>query len=157
MDLWVRLQNVCTAVNAGASRITDFGYTDDPPEEAMSIVCSAVPITICSIVEEEYGCTYTQWLSTVDDSWLASENNAHVAKTLTVKRVLESIWGIRIAFTHANRQISKITNPKSKHYAVDAPTHIKGVEIRGDVIYLSTAAFHTMERAVLLARSLSPP
>jgi hypothetical protein len=75
--------------------------------------------------------------------------------TSPLKRRLEALWGIRIAFTHSVGDTKRITSAKNRQFAVDSPMHIPGVKIVREVLDLSALNLHYVSRSFDLLRAIS--
>jgi hypothetical protein len=82
-----------------------------------------------------------------DDDHPAWEQTNSEGFHSSLKNRMQGIWGIRIAFTHSDGDVSKIGNLKSKAWAQSAHSHVKGVAMSGNMIDMSGADLHYIHRS----------
>ncbi len=74
----------------------------------------------------------------------------------TLKQRTEALWGIRVAFTHADGEIDLINDARNKEFAENSPKHIPGVRIFKGKLDLSGCNLHTPIRTVVQIRDVLP-
>ena len=79
-----------------------------------------------------------------DPNWEQTNSEGFHA---SLKNRMQGLWGIRIAFTHSDGDVSNILNLNSKTWAQSAHLHVKGVTMRGSVIDMSGADLHYIHRS----------
>jgi len=72
----------------------------------------------------------------------------------TLRQRAESLWGIRVAYTHGDGDISLITNQTNKKYATDAPSYLQGVLLKNNKLILNGGVYHEAIRTIVQIRDL---
>jgi hypothetical protein len=148
-DFEIRANNIKTAIEDSRSRVTHFGYDDDAPTESVSRVV-AMFITYLTTCEEARH---------IDNNIDASFSRDVLAKlpeqddpswgvyiqpipTSSLKKRVESLWGVRVAFTHGDGNLSRIKNARNKRFAEDAPLHLPGVSVVNGEMTINESVYH---------------
>ena len=157
-DFELRANNIITAIEAANSRIENFGYSDDPPAESVSRIYGMFVTWLTACEESRLGGSYSQSViaalpSNDDPLW---PTFIQPQPTSTLQQRASALWGIRIAFTHGDGDVSLITNAANKAYATNAPSHFPGVTIAGSRLSLTPAIAHSAIRTIVQVRSILP-
>ncbi len=151
-DLW-------TGIQVADRRVQDFGYNVNPSETMSQTI--GMFITWLTATEEVrqnslgnsgyFTQTVIEVLPETDDpNW-----NSYIDEPKgTLKQRAESLWGIRIAFTHGNGDIELIISPRNKEYARNAENFLPGVELRGNTLKLNSSISNHAIRTIVQIREL---
>ena len=160
-DFEIRANNIETAIQSARQRVEDFGYSCDSPEETVSRVVGMF-ITWLTASEEarqqdiNNNATFTknviQALPVNDDSsW---ETYIMPQPTSTLRERAESLWGIRVAYTHGDGNIDLIKNTKNKQYALNSQNILEGVLVENNRLILSEGVYHEAIRTMVQIRDV---
>jgi hypothetical protein len=146
--------NLSSAIGHADHRTASYGYPDDG---RTSSVLRAAFVTWLVACEEARAQVRTndpkasfvkyvvEALPNSDDLNWEQTNSEGFPSSL--KNRMQGLWGIRIAFTHSDGDVSKIVNLKNKAWAQSAHLHVKGVSMSGNVIDMSGADLHYIHRS----------
>ena len=161
----IRANNILTVIQGARLRIENFGYKHDHAHEAVSAINGAF-ITWLVACEEARAQVRTSnpeatFLRDVikcvpdndDPSWPVF---IEPKPTSSLRRRLEALWGIRVAYTHSDGSVGGITNSNSRSFAEHAPNHIEGVSLVADRLDISNCSLHVAIRSIVQVRSLLP-
>ena len=157
-DFELRANNIITVIEAAANRIEDFGYSEDPPAESVSRLYGMFVTWLTACEESRLGGPYGQSVIAAlpdkdDPRW---PTFIEPQPTSTLKQRASALWGIRIAFTHGDGDISLVTNVTNKAYAANSPSHFSGVTIVGNRLALTPQIAHRAIRTIVQVRSILP-
>ena len=152
----IRANNIVTAIQAAGQRVDDFGYQDDPTIETVSRTVGMFLTWLTACEEARLGSPFHEKvidrLPEVDHpSW---EIYILPKPQSSLKNRIKSIWGARIAFTHADGEIDLIMNSRNKGYALEAEKYLPGVKIENRKMYLNNSVFHTAIRSMVHVRDI---
>ena len=154
-DLW-------TGISVVEHRVKDFGYSETPEDSkaAMSNVIGMF-ITWITATEEvrqnsignkgSFSKTVISVLPNLDDKTWKSYLDSPKG---TLKERAESLWGIRIAFTHGNGDIDRIKNKTNKEYARNAANFLQGVVLDGNMLKLNSSISNHAIRTIFQSSKL---
>lgn len=152
----IRANNIVIALETAGQRVDDFGYQDDPTIETVSRTVGMFLTWLTACEEARLGGPFSEKvikrLPEVDDqSW-----GTYILPKpeSSLKNRIKSIWGARIAFTHADGEIDLITNFTNKGYALEAEEYLPGVKIENGKMYLNENVFHTAIRSIVHVRDI---
>jgi len=160
-DFEIRANNIVTGISGVRSRIEDFGYTDDDAKESVSRVVAMfiAYLTTCeearhisNNINASFSNDVLAKLPVQDDpTW-----DAYIDPALTssLRERVESLWGVRVAFTHGDGDLSLIKNARNKKFAQDAPLHLDGVTIADGKMSLNESVFHIATRTMVQVADL---
>ena len=162
-DFEIRANNITTGISGVRSRIEDFGYSEDDAAESVSRVV-AMFITYLTTCEEarHIGNNINATFSSDVLARLPEQDNPTwgtyivPAPTSTLKERVESLWGVRVAFTHGDGDLSLIKNQRNKLFAEDAPSHLRGVTVTNGVMSINEGVFHVAIRTMVQVRDVLP-
>jgi hypothetical protein len=160
----VRANNMMTAIQGVHGRVEEYGYTGDSAEECQSRVIGMFVtwLTACEEVRQPSNNGSPSFLRDVitklpitdDPTWPAY---IEPAPHSTLRQRAESLWGIRIAFTHADGDTNKISNPTNKQYAQSSPVFLPGVGLDSfGRLHLEPGLCHVAVRTVVQLRDVIP-
>jgi|GEM_PF-6052469 len=159
----LRANNIEIAISGARSRVVDFGYEEDAPAEAVSRVIGMFIcwLTACEearlqsfIPNASFRRNVIDVLPIVDDpTW---DTYIMPRPTSSLRQRAEALWGIRIAFTHADGDTSLIRDPNNRKYARDAPTHIPGVVLVNEKLILDGCNCHIPIRTIVQLQDILP-
>ena len=86
-----------------------------------------------------------------DPSW--QQTNAD-GFTAPLKDRMRSLWGVRIAFTHSDGDISKISSARNRAWAENARFYLNGVSLDNGRIDMSVADLHYIARSIAQLQSV---
>ena len=120
-DAEIRARNIEIGISAVGYRVEQFGYPEDPANESASRVL-AMYVSYLTACEEarhmrtnpnaSFSNDVLKKLPDIDDpSW---KNNMNPAPQSSLKRRAESLWGIRIAFTHCDGNVDLIKSATNR-------------------------------------------
>jgi len=157
----IRANNIETAIQSARGRVKDFGYSDDSPEETVSRVVGMFItwLTACEEARQQEAngsASFTrnviQALPAEDDpnwdTYIMPQPNS------TLRQRAESLWGIRIAYTHGDGDTELITNQNNKKYATNAPNILGGVAIQNGKLILNECVYHEAIRTMVQIRDV---
>jgi hypothetical protein len=108
-DFEVRANNIEVAISGARHRVDDFGYDDDPPEEAVSRVIGMFIcwLTACEEARLQGSVPGASFRRDIIDALPLADNPAwdsyiQPPPASSLRKRTESLWGIRIAFTHGD-------------------------------------------------------
>jgi hypothetical protein len=147
----IRANNIATAIGVSRERILDFGYEFDDPGEAVSRIYGMFVSWLTACEEARLGGSFRkvviERLPTIDDeSW---PNYIMPIPTSTLRKRAESLWGIRVAFTHGDGDLRKVTNQTNRSYAEDAHVHLPGVSKVDERIHVNGGLEHHAIRTIV--------
>ena len=148
----VRANNIEVAISAARERVKDFGYEDDPPEETVSRIIGMFVTWLTACEEARLNKPFTEGVikalpQTDDPNW---QPYIQPPPSSTLRQRAEALWGIRIAFTHADGDTGMIENLRNRTYAEDAAKHIPGVVLGPDKkLRLGMNVCHTAARTIV--------
>lgn len=157
-DFEIRANNYVTAIGAAKWRVEDFGYDRDPAEEVTSRVYSSFVtwLTACeearaqhrlSIDSASFKRHVIDQLPDVDDpSWDVYIRPVPIS---TLKQRACALWGIRVASCHGDGDTNLVASKVNRAFALSAPAHLSGVELRGSKLYVSGAVTHEAIRTIV--------
>jgi len=147
--------DVVTAIETAESRISDFGYGPATDEAVSAVNAGLVTWLISSEERRLNGSFRTKVLDQLpnndDPSW---QTYISPAPAHSLKRRLEALWGIRIAYTHTAADVTMISNARNRQYAIDAPRYINGCELRNNILMINKLDFHTTIRSIVQVRDV---
>lgn len=158
-----RATNIMVGIGAADHRIRDFGYDDDPVEHAVSAIRASYITWLVACVEamaqDLSGSPSASFRSHVidklpdldDPNW---EDYILPKPKSSLRRRLEALWGIRVAFTHSDGRTDMISNVTNRGFAEAAPKHINGVELTNNRLCLQRADLRTPTRSIVQVRDL---
>lgn len=157
-DFEIRANNIATAISTSSQRISDFGYEEDAPEEAVSRIYGMFVTWLTACEEARHQTGYSQSVIAAlpdndDPNW---SQYIAPAPTSTLKQRAQALWGIRVAFTHSDGDLNLITNTTNNGYANDAPNHLPGVSISNDRLIITEAIQHTAIRTMVQLHDVLP-
>lgn len=162
-DFEVRANNMETAIAGAMDRVAEFGYESDSPGEAGSRLIGMYIcwLTACEEARRQLANPNASFKSDVinvlptadDPSW---QTFIEPRPSSTLRQRAESLWGIRIAFTHGDGDIALIRDRKNQQFAQDAHLHIPGVTLRGTQLILSGCNLHTLIRTIVQIQAVLP-
>jgi len=157
----IRANNIKTAIELARNRVVDFGYSDDSSQETVSRVVGMFItwLTACEEARQQEatsGASFTKNVIQVlpiedDSSWVSY---IMPPPNSTLRQRAESLWGIRITYTHGDGDIDLITNPNNKNYAINAPNILRGVSIENNKLVLNENVYHEAIRTMVQIRDL---
>lgn len=151
----LQANDIETALQVSADRIRDFGYGIETIG-ALSAIQAGFLIWCISQEERRLGGSFPKividQLPDVDDPGWPLYIQPPPKSSL--KRRMESYWGIRVAFTHTGSKVSSISNKQSKKFALGAPNHLKGCSIANDIFDIGNLDTHTLIRSFVQVRDL---
>ena len=156
----ITANNIVTVIQAAPYRIKNFGYPDAADEAVSAVNASFVTwLTACAEAmaqtrtkkpRADFCTDIIDKLKDDDDpNW---PSFIQPAPASSLRRRLESMWGIRVAFTHSDGDITGITVPRNLTFATDAPKYLKGVSLIGDRLDVSKCDLHTAIRSIVQVR-----
>ncbi len=158
-----RANNIRTAIGAARYRVDNFGYKQDNTEETVSRIIGMFITWLTSTEEarhqdDELNGSFKKdvidKLPEIDDpTW---DSYIKPAPTSTLKSRVESLWGIRIAYTHGDGDISLIRNRTNKNYAIQAVTTFASVELKDDRLHINEGILHEAIRTFVQLRDILP-
>lgn len=159
----VRANNMETAISGARHRVTEFGYASDSSDETASRLIGMYICWLTSCEEARrqlanpnasFRTDVINVLPTSDDpSWQAF---IEPRPSSTLRQRAESLWGIRVAFTHGDGDIALIRDKKNQQFAQDAHLHIPGVTKSGTQLILSGCNLHTPIRTIVQIQAVLP-
>lgn len=155
----LRANNLEVAISAVRERVKEFGYEDDPAEETVSRIIGMFVtwLTACeeARLNQQFSVGVIEALPQMDDpSW---QPYIQPPPSSTLRQRAEALWGIRIAFTHADGDTTLIKNSRNRMYAEDAAQHIPGVVLgRDKKLRLSMKVCHTAIRTIVQVQDVIP-
>lgn len=163
-DFEIRANNIATSIGAARQRVMDFGYDDDPVDETISRVAGMFITWLTSCEEARHQgidprATFTKnvigMLPEGDDaSW---GEYISPPPTSTLKQRVQALWGIRVAYTHGDGDVTLVTNATNTQYILDAPSIFRGVYIDEDnKLILKGFSFHQAIRTMVQVRDVLP-
>lgn len=156
----IRANNIWTGIQNSENRIKDFGYESEDPYDLMSQIIGMF-ITWLNATEEvrqnskgnsgSFRTTIIDKLDEDDDpNW-----NSYLAESKgTLKNRVKSLWGIRIAFTHGNGDISLIKNDINREYAKNSKKYLPGIELKNNKLKLRGFIIHHAIRTIVQVRDI---
>ena len=162
-DFEVRANNIEVAISGARHRVDEFGYEDDPSEEAVSRVIGMFIcwLTACeearlqgSVPGASFRRDIIDALPLADDPEWDSYIQPPAASSL--RKRTESLWGIRIAFTHGDGDTRLIRDDTNRNYALDAPQHIPGVVLVNGKLNLAGCNCYTPIRTIVQIQDVLP-
>ena len=162
-DFETRANNIETGISGVRSRVEDFGYSQDEAAESVSRVV-AMFITYLTTCEEARHISSDINASFSNDvlAKLPEQDNPswgtyiNPAPTSSVKERVESLWGVRVAFTHGDGDLSLIKSQRNKQFAENAPSHLRGVTVTNGIMSLNEGVFHVAIRTMVQVRDVLP-
>ena len=162
-DFEIRANNIVTGISGVRSRVEDFGYAEDDAKESVSRVV-AMFITFLTTCEEarhisnninaSFSNDVLAKLPLQDDpTW---DTYIEPAPTSSLIERVESLWGVRVAFTHGDGDLSLIKSQRNKRYAQDAPLHLDGVTITDGIMSVNESIFHVATRTMVQVADILP-
>lgn len=162
-DFEIRANNIKTAIESASFRVDQFGYSEDATKETVSRVVGMFItwLTACEEARQQYiqaNATFTKnvinMLPTSDDTgW---DTYIIPPPSSTLRQRAEALWGIRVAFTHADSDISLITNTKNQHYASNSPNIFNSVTLQGNKLQLNEGLYHEAIKTIVQIRDVLP-
>lgn len=162
-DFEVRACNMETAIEGARHRVAEFGYESDSPDEAASRLIGMYIcwLTACEEARRQQANPNASFRSDVinvlpisdDPSW---QTFIEPRPSSTLRQRAESLWGIRIAFTHGDGDIALIRDRTNQRFAQDAHLHIPGVTMSGTKLILSSCNLHTPIRTIVQIQAVLP-
>lgn len=162
-DFEMRANNIEVAISTVRQRVEDFGYPHESPDETVSRVVGMFICWLTACEEARFqdigaGATFRtaviDALPTVDDpNW---DTYIMPKPSSSLKQRAEALWGIRIAFTHADGDTNLISNSTNRAFAQNAPLHIPGVALENGKLNLSGCNTHTPIRTIVQLRAVLP-
>jgi hypothetical protein len=162
-DFEVRANNMATGISGARCRVAEFGYADDSPDEATSrligmFICW---LTACEEARRQLTNPSASFKSDVINFLPSSDDPnwkifIEPRPASTLRQRVESLWGIRIAFTHGDGDTDLIRDRTNKKFAQDAHLHIPGVAMRGTQLILSGCNLHTPIRTIVQVQAVLP-
>lgn len=162
-DFETRANNIETGIRGVRSRVEQFGYSDDEAAESVSRVVAmfVTYLTACEEarhIQNDINASFSREvldkLPDIDEpSW---GSNIRPVPTSSLKKRLESLWGIRVAFTHGDGDLSLIRSLRNKQFAINAPLHLEGVAVHQNIMTLNEGIFHVAIRSVVQLREILP-
>ncbi|HAR38098.1 MAG TPA: hypothetical protein DCS09_05705 [Porphyromonadaceae bacterium] len=163
-DFEMRANNIAVAISDARSRVEAFGYLHESPDEVVSRI---VGMFICWLTACEearlqnmnadatFRTAVIDALPAVDDpNW---DTYIMPKPSSSLKQRAEALWGIRIAFTHADGDTNLISNPTNKAFAQNAHLHIPGVILeKSGRLNLSGCNTHTPIKCIVQIRAVLP-
>jgi len=155
-DFEARANNIATAICASRDRIEDFGYGDDPVDEAVSRIYGMFITWLTSCEEARHEKGYSESVIAAlpdqdDPNWRVYMKPLPKG---TLKQRAQCLWGIRVAFTHGDGEIASIQNIKNRTYAENAATILPGVSLENNRLLLNRAIEHTAIRTMVQIRDI---
>jgi len=157
-DFEVRANNILTAIGVSHSRIQQFGYTDDPAEEAVSRIYGMFVTWLTACEESRLGGPFSKVVlsalpSNDDPAW---PSFIEPKPSSTLKERASALWGIRVAFTHGDGDLSLISSAANRAYAQDAYKHLPGIAVVGNRVALFPHISHNAIRTIVQLHSVLP-
>lgn len=145
------------ALRGAKARIESFGYNDTSSSESNSRVVGMFITWITATEEDRLGAFALNVINALpvndDPNWDSYIEPKPIA---TLRQRAESLCGIRIAYTHSDGDISKISNQNSQNFAHNAPQHLPGVSLNGNQLMLTDKLYHTAIRTIVQLRAVLP-
>ncbi|WP_171134948.1 hypothetical protein [Ruegeria sp. HKCCD7221] len=147
--------DVVTAMETAEYRISEFGY-GAATDEAVSAVNAGLVTWLISSEERRLNGSFRkkvldQLPNNDDPNW---QSYISPQPTHSLKRRLEALWDIRIAYTHTAADVTMISNAQNQQYAIDAPRYINGCELRNNILMVNKLDFHTAVRSIVQVRDI---
>lgn len=162
-DFEVRANNMEIAISGALYRVAEFGYESDSPDEAASRLIGMYIcwLTACEEARRQLANPNASFRSDVinalptsdDPSW---QTFIEPRPSSTLRKRSESLWGIRIAFTHGDGDIALIRDRTNQRFAQDAHLHIPGITMSGTQLILSGCNLHTPIRTIVQIQAVLP-
>ena len=160
----IRANNIEIAISDARRRVEDFGYSDDSPNETVSRIAGMFICWLTACEEARFQNIYPKAtfrshvidaLPNVDDpNW---KTYIKPKTSSSLKQRAEALWGIRIAFTHADGDTTLINNLTNKTFAQNAPHHIPGVTLESTGrLNLAGCNLHTPIRTIVQLQDVLP-
>jgi hypothetical protein len=152
----VRATDMALVVQRARQVVEDWGHE---PSEARAVASNAIAMFVCwlTAVEEarhrtrakvpSFSKHVIERLPAVDDP--AWSTCVMPKPSASLRQRAEALWGIRIAFTHANGDTDGIESAVNKRFALSAPARIPGVQLDGTRLDLSSCGLHLPIRTVV--------
>ncbi len=162
-DFEIRANNIEVAIAGARHRVADFGYRDDPTEEAVSRVIGMFIcwLTACEEARLQGSVSGASFRHNIIDALPICDDPAWDAyiqppPTSSLRKRAESLWGIRIAFTHGDGDTRLIQDQINRRYAQDAHQHIPGVVLVNGKLNLAGCNCHTPIRTIVQIQDVLP-
>lgn len=161
-------RDMLEGVNTASKRIEQFGYlnlastsyTADDLSTAVSGIHAGILIWMTSHEEERLGGSFmssvVNQLPTVNHSTWPRIVGTPGSTQPVVRRIMESVWGVRIAYTHANGKVAQIQSRQNQAFAQSAPSVLTGCVDRNGWLDISGLDFHPIIRSFALLQSVLP-
>ena len=159
----VRANNIVTAIEASRSRIEDFGYRDDSASEAVSAVFASYVTWLVACEEaraiERLKKERVSFRRDIVEVLPKSDPNTwksyiQPAPKSSLRKRMEAIWGLRVAFTHSDGTLSKIADQKNRDFAAEAPRHLDGLIENDGKLDASHLSLHLVTRSFVHLRDI---
>ncbi|MBM0744314.1 hypothetical protein JOY44_22320 [Phormidium sp. CLA17] len=160
-DFEIRANNIMTAIEIAEHRVSNYGYSDDPPEETVSRVIGMFItwLTACEEARQQVvngNASFTrnviEALPVDDDpNW---DTCIMPPSNSTLKERAQALWGIRVAFTHGDGDITLIKNTQNRQFAINSQSQLMGVSIQNNKIYLRETVCHIAIRTMVQIRDV---
>ena len=148
-DFEIRANNIFTGIQNVRTRVENFGYSDDNASNSVSRIMAMFITYLTSCEESRQNMLgRTGGFSTTVLANLPATDNPNwpsyiePAPSSTLKDRAEALWGIRIAFTHGDGDITQISNRTNRQFAQNATNIIPGVTLNGSRLEISENAAH---------------
>ncbi len=163
-DFEMRANNIEIAISDARSRVEDFGYSGDSPDETVSRIAGMFICWLTACEEARFQHTNPRAtfrthvidaLPDVDDqNW---DTYIMPKPSSSLKQRAEALWGIRIAFTHADGDTNLISNATNKRFAQNSYHHLPGVKLDSNgKLNLAGCNLHTPIRTIVQIRDVLP-
>jgi hypothetical protein len=161
-SFWIRADNLQTAVQTAHHRVAEFGYGgEEGGRQAASDVAAMYVVLLIACEEaraERRGYDRPSFVDHVVRQLPDQDEIDHSEPMLTssLRRLAESLWGVRVTFTHSDGQLTQL-RAQSHQWAERAPSHIRGVTASGHQLEIDGGIMHPALRTIEAIRATLDP
>lgn len=148
------MSNLSQVIGQAKNRTENYGYPDGGRTASVLKAAFVTWLVACeeARAQDRTGNLNANFVKQVvevlpDDDDPAWEQTSSEGFDAPLKNRMQSFWGIRIAFTHSDGDVSKIGNLNSKLWSQSAHLHVNGVKMNGNVIDMLSADLHYIHRS----------
>ncbi len=159
--------NVAAGIGQARRLIKSNGYPDIPIEQSVSAVRAGYVTWLVAVEEASaqkrtgnlrasFSCDV---IGIIDVDFLDADfQYLGVSPTTPLRRRLEALWGVRVAYTHSDGHLSGIDNRANRTFAEKSVELLQGVQINGDFLDVSNLNTNQALHAILeFRRMMGPP
>ena len=161
----IRANNYLTAIASAHTRMEEFGYDHEDPKEVLSRIYGSFIVWLIACEEarahERLSIDRIDFHSHIISALPLSDNpnwrvKIEPAPESTLRERAEGLWGIRVAMTHGDGDISKINSSRNAVFARNAINYLPGIELKSDRIYIDRGVSHVAVRTILQIQEALP-